>query len=59
MAETFVISVATTRALSVEPQLPDELAGADWPADALRDHYGVLARRHGAALGAMLDRSAF
>jgi phenylacetic acid degradation operon negative regulatory protein len=52
---TFMISVAVTRALSAEPRLPDELTGPDWPADALRERYGVLARRHGRALGAVLD----
>ena len=48
-AETFIISVAVTRALATEPQLPDELVGDDWPADALRARYDVLARRHGRA----------
>ena len=50
LAETFVISVAITRALAAEPQLPDELVGRDWPADDLRAQYQVLARRHGRAL---------
>ena len=56
LAETFMISVAVTRALAAEPQLPDELVGADWPADALRERYLVLAKCHGRALGELLDR---
>ncbi len=28
---------------------------AYWPADPLRERYGVLARRHGRALGVVLD----
>ena len=54
LPETFIISVAVTRALSAEPRLPDELTGPAWPADPLRERYGVLARRHGRALGAAL-----
>ncbi|MFT3852436.1 MAG: hypothetical protein QM733_06845 [Ilumatobacteraceae bacterium] len=56
LAETFMISVAVTRALAAEPRLPDELVGDGWPADALRERYVVLARRHGRALDAVLSR---
>ena len=35
LPETFIISVAVTRALSAEPRLPDELTGPAWPADPL------------------------
>lgn len=55
LAETFTISVAITRALAAEPQLPDELVGADWPADELRRRYAALARQHGQALGAAME----
>jgi phenylacetic acid degradation operon negative regulatory protein len=57
LAETFVISVAITRELGAEPQLPAELVGEDWPADDLRARYDLVARRHGRTLGAVLDEA--
>lgn len=39
LGETFVIAAATTRHLTIDPLLPDELLPNDWPGRTLRNAY--------------------
>jgi phenylacetic acid degradation operon negative regulatory protein len=50
LPRSFIVSVAVARFLAVEPQLPSEIVGADWPVDELREQYRDLERRHGRSL---------
>jgi phenylacetic acid degradation operon negative regulatory protein len=50
LAQSFIVSVAVARALAAEPQLPNDLVGAGWPADELRRQYDELERLHGSVL---------
>lgn len=39
LGETFILAAATTRHLTVDPLLPDELLPSDWPGEKLRNAY--------------------
>jgi phenylacetic acid degradation operon negative regulatory protein len=58
LPDTFMVSVAVVRYLLADPQLPEELVGADWPADGLRPTYDELERAHGRVLSAFLAQAA-
>ena len=50
LPRSFIVSVAVARFLAVEPRLPGEIVGGDWPIEELRDQYRDLERRHGRML---------
>ena len=50
LPRSFIVSVAVARFLAVEPQLPTEIVGGEWPVDELRELYRDLERRHGRSL---------
>jgi phenylacetic acid degradation operon negative regulatory protein len=50
LPESFIVSVAVARFLAIEPQLPSEIVGTQWPVEELRDSYRELERRHGRSL---------
>jgi phenylacetic acid degradation operon negative regulatory protein len=50
LPRSFIVSVAVARFLAVEPRLPREIVGADWPIEELRHQYRDLERRHGRML---------
>ncbi|MGH9132344.1 MAG: hypothetical protein ACRDZZ_00290, partial [Ilumatobacteraceae bacterium] len=54
LPRSFIVSVAIARFLAVEPQLPAEIAGEEWPIDGLRELYRDLERRHGRSLRAYI-----
>lgn len=60
LPRSFIVSVAVARFLAVEPQLPTELVGTEWPVGALRETYRDLERRHGRSfrgyIGDAVDR---
>lgn len=58
LPQTFMISVAVVRFLLAEPQLPVEVVGARWPADALRKTYDELEAAHGALMSSFLASAA-
>jgi phenylacetic acid degradation operon negative regulatory protein len=50
LPRSFIVSVAVARFLAVEPQLPVEIVGGNWPAEELRELYRSMERRHGRLL---------
>jgi phenylacetic acid degradation operon negative regulatory protein len=50
LPESFIVSVAVARFLAIEPQLPSEIVGTQWPVEELRESYRELERRHGRSL---------
>jgi phenylacetic acid degradation operon negative regulatory protein len=55
LADTFLVAVASVRFLRAEPQLPRELVGDHWPAEALRTAYQRLERDHLALMRSYLE----
>jgi phenylacetic acid degradation operon negative regulatory protein len=55
LPESYIVSVAVARFLAVEPQLPSEIVGRQWPVEDLRDSYRELERRHGRSLRTFID----
>jgi len=48
LGDTFVIAAGTTRHLTLDPLLPDELLPRDWPGQQLRDAYDAYQREFAA-----------
>jgi phenylacetic acid degradation operon negative regulatory protein len=54
IAEAFLVSIAVVRFLRVEPLLPPELVGPDWPPDELRRVYDDLERAYAVQMSSFL-----